>query len=111
MNDIECYLHALHRFAGLSPAEQRQLIADVRDGRRSKPAVRAVRELLAEAVDGCEDEEIADALRGGIDSEALPPATPKEIVAQAISQIRTLEDLEEVHALIGDEVLKAIGRA
>ena len=48
-------------------------------------------------------------------AQALPglgrPATPKEIVAQAISQIRTLEDLEEVNELIGDEVLKAIGRA
>ena len=111
MNDIECYLHALHRFVDLAPGEQRQLIADVRNGRHSKPAVQAVRGLLAEAVDGCDDEEIADSLRSGIDLEELPPATPKEIVAQAISQIRTLEDLEEVNELIGDEVLKAIGRA
>ena len=113
MNDIDCFLLALQRFAALSHGEQRQLITDVRQGRDSRRPVNAVRELLAEAVDGCEDEEIADALRDGIDEGegGSPATTPDGIAALVVDLVQSIDDLEEVHDLIGREVLRAIGRA
>jgi hypothetical protein len=65
MNDIECFLSALSAFTKLNPAEQQQLITDVERSRKSTKRIHSVRLLLAESIDGCEDEEIADAMRYG----------------------------------------------
>ena len=65
MNDIECFLSALSAFAKLKPAEQQQLITDVERSRKSTKRIHSVRLLFAESIDGCEDEEIADAMRYG----------------------------------------------
>jgi hypothetical protein len=69
MNDIECFLNALRSFAELKRGEQMRLIADVTNSRDSSPRIEAVRLLLAESIDGCEDEEIADGLRYGAADE------------------------------------------
>lgn len=65
MNDIECFLDTLSAFAKLNPTAQQQLIDDVAHSRKSSKSVHKVRLLFAEAIDGCEDEEIADAMRYG----------------------------------------------
>ena len=67
--EIECLLNALAAYAGLSPEDRDRLAADVRAGRTSPKRVAAVRRLLAETIDGCDDEEIADALRSGSDED------------------------------------------
>ena len=67
--EIECLLKALAAYAGLSPQDRNRLAADVRAGSPSPKRVAAVRLLLAETIDGCDDEEIADALRGGSDDD------------------------------------------
>jgi len=65
MNDTECLLSALRAFAKLNPADQQQLIADVGQSRESANRIQLVRLQFAESIDGCDDEEIADALRYG----------------------------------------------
>ena len=65
MNDIECFLCALSALAKLNSAEQQQLINDVERSRKSNKRIHSVRLLIAESIDGCEDEEIADAMRYG----------------------------------------------
>ncbi len=64
-----CFLAALSSFAALPAARQQQLLRDVISGRESGRDLQAVREQLAEAIDGAEDEEIADALRIGIEGD------------------------------------------
>ena len=61
--EIECLLETLAAYARLSPEDQSRLAADVRAGRPSPERVAAVRRMLAETIDGCDDEELADALR------------------------------------------------
>jgi hypothetical protein len=63
MNETECFLSALSAFAKLNADDQRQLIEDVTNGCKSPRPIQSVRRLFAEAIDGCDDEEIADALR------------------------------------------------
>ena len=63
--DIECFLAALRSFANLSPADQQQLIIDVEESRESSERVQSVRMELAESIDGCFDEDIADGLLYG----------------------------------------------
>jgi len=69
MNDIECFLSALRAYAKLSPAGQQQLITDIEQSRKSTELIQSVRLNFADAIDGCEDEEIADALRYGAADE------------------------------------------
>ena len=64
-----CFLAALSGFAALPAADQQELLRDVLAGRESWAELQAVRERLAEAIDGAEDEEIADALRVGIEGD------------------------------------------
>jgi hypothetical protein len=61
-----CFLAALSSFAALPAARQQQLLRDVIAGHESSDELQSVREQLAEAIDGAEDEEIADALRIGL---------------------------------------------
>jgi len=63
MNDIKCFLSALSAFAKLSPTEQQQLISDAECSNKSTKHIHFVRLLFAESIDGCDDEEITDALR------------------------------------------------
>ncbi len=69
MNDIEYFLSALRAFAKLSPAGQQQLITDIEQSRKSTARIQSVRLNFADAIDGCEDEEIADAMRYGAPNE------------------------------------------
>ena len=62
-----CFLAALSSFAALPAARQQSLLRDVLAGRESSKELQSVREQLAEAIDGAEDEEIADALRMGLE--------------------------------------------
>ena len=70
--DAACFADALEGFAALCAADQAALIADLRAGHASTPAIQAARFALADAVDGAFDEDIADALRAG----ATEPQTP-----------------------------------
>jgi hypothetical protein len=62
-----CFLAALSSFAALPAVRQQSLLRDVLAGRESSEELQGVREQLAEAIDGAEDEEIADALRMGLE--------------------------------------------
>ena len=62
-----CFLAALSSFAALPAADQQELLRDVLAGRESAAELQAVREQLAEGVCDAEDEEIADALRVGVE--------------------------------------------
>lgn len=63
--DAACFAEALESFAALCAADQTALIADLRAGRASKPAIQVARLALADSIDGAFDEDIADALRAG----------------------------------------------
>lgn len=64
-----CFLAALSSFAALPAADQQAILRDVLAGRESNEKLQEVREQLAEAIDGAEDEEIADALRMGVEGD------------------------------------------
>jgi len=64
-----CFLAALSSFAALPAASQQSLLRDVLAGRESGEELQSVREQLAEAIDGAEDEEIADTLRMGVEGD------------------------------------------
>ena len=64
-----CFLAALSSFAALPASAQQQLLQDVLAGRESSEELQDVREQLAGAIDGAEDEEIAAALRTGLESD------------------------------------------
>ncbi len=56
--DAACFADALEGFAALCAADQTALIADLRAGRASKPAIQVARLALADSIDGAFDEDI-----------------------------------------------------